>query len=237
MAILQFLGSVLAFLALGVLTLAAPVYADTPNSPTASMFNLPQLQGQATVTMTVKGKPILIELDGNDAPITSGNFADLVQRGVYDGLMFHRVIRTPQPFVVQGGDPQSKNPQIPASQLGTGGFVDPSTGEVRYIPLEIKPLGAAAPLYNQTFEQAGITVPPVLRNTRGAIAMARSAAPDSASSQFYIALADLPFLDGNYAVFGHVSAGMEVVDEIQQGDRIDTARLSAGSANLHEPNS
>jgi peptidyl-prolyl cis-trans isomerase B (cyclophilin B) len=62
--------------------------------------------------------------------------------------------------------------------------------------------------------------------------MARSQAPDSASSQFYITLADLPFLDGNYAVFGYVSQGMEVVDTIQQGDRIESARVVKGLEQL-----
>jgi peptidyl-prolyl cis-trans isomerase B (cyclophilin B) len=62
--------------------------------------------------------------------------------------------------------------------------------------------------------------------------MARSQFPDSASSQFYFTLADLGFLDGQYAVFGYVTRGMDVVDEIQQGDRIETARVTAGLENL-----
>jgi peptidyl-prolyl cis-trans isomerase B (cyclophilin B) len=62
--------------------------------------------------------------------------------------------------------------------------------------------------------------------------MARSSLPDSASSQFYIALADLPFLDGDYAVFGYVTKGMEVVDKIQQGDRIESAKVTKGAENL-----
>jgi peptidyl-prolyl cis-trans isomerase B (cyclophilin B) len=62
--------------------------------------------------------------------------------------------------------------------------------------------------------------------------MARSALPDSASSQFYIALDDLTFLDGSYAVFGSVTSGMEVVDQIQQGDRITSAKVTAGLENL-----
>lgn len=62
--------------------------------------------------------------------------------------------------------------------------------------------------------------------------MARSNLPDSASAQFYIALTDLDFLDGNYAVFGYVTSGMEVVDQIQQGDRITSARVVSGLENL-----
>ena len=56
--------------------------------------------------------------------------------------------------------------------------------------------------------------------------MARSQEPDSASAQFYVALRPLPELDGRYAVFGRVVDGMEVVDAIQQGDRIIKAELA-----------
>lgn len=187
------------------------------------MAEVQPLSGNAIVVMMVKNQPIAIEVNGTDAPITAGNFVDLVERGIYEGVMFHRVIREPDPFVVQGGDPQSRNTSIPASQLGTGGFVDPDTNEVRTIPLEIKPQGAAQPVYNQT-----ITQQPQLSHTRGVIAMARATALDSASSQFYFALADLPSLNGDYAVFGTVRQGLDIVDQIQQGDRISTAKVVQG---------
>lgn len=193
--------------------------------------NIPRLEEKATVVMRVKGQPITIEVDGTNAPVTAGNFVDLVRQGVYDGLVFHRVVREPQPFVVQGGDPQSKDPNFNGS-LGTGGFVDPTTGQERYIPLEIKPEGAQSPVYSKTFQMANVSRPPELQHKRGAVAMARSQAPDSASSQFYFALADLQFLDGNYAVFGYVTEGMDVVDKIEQGDRIESAQVTKGLENL-----
>jgi len=211
-------------------TQTTPVTAIAASNP--KMKDLPVLEGNATVVMTVKGSPITIEVDGKDAPITAGNFVDLVQRGVYDGLVFHRVVRSPQPFVVQGGDPQSKNPNFPQQQLGRGGFNDPKTGQSRYIPLEIKPKGADSPVYSKTLKSSGVSASPVLQHTRGAVAMARSQQPDSASSQFYIALADLPFLDGDYAVFGKVTQGMDAVDKIQQGDRIESAKVTQGVENL-----
>jgi len=222
---------------------SAPVAPSTPEvpldsgvTPTSTLdptsLGLPVLTGPATVELVVKGSPIVIEVDGSQAPITAGNFIDLVNRGVYNGLAFHRVVRDPQPFVVQGGDPQSQDLNFPAQQLGTGSFIDPETKMPRYIPLEIKPTGADQPVYGQTLEEAKVTDPPALSHRRGAIAMARSQAPDSASSQFYITLADLPFLDGNYAVFGYVSQGMEVVDTIQQGDRIESARVVKGLEQL-----
>lgn len=199
--------------------------------------NLPRLEGKATVVLTVKDSPITIEVDGTNAPITAGNFVDLVERGFYDGVVFHRVVCEPQPFVVQGGDPQGKDPNVPVERLGTGSFTDPKTGQPRYIPLEIKPKDAEAPIYSKTLEQAGIAAPPELPHTRGAVAMARSSMTDSASSQFYIALSDLSFLDGNYAVFGYVKNGMDVVDTIQVGDRIESAEVTQGLENLKRPES
>ena len=52
-----------------------------------------------------------MELDGDSSPVTSGNFLDLVNKGVYERTVFHRIIKTPFPFVIQGGDPLSKDPK------------------------------------------------------------------------------------------------------------------------------
>ncbi len=208
----------------------SPSLQSTPtNTAQADILNMakyvPRLEGKATVEMTVNGSPITIELDGDNAPITAGNFVDLVERGFYNGLTFHRVVTTPQPFVAQGGDPNG---------TGTGGFIDPATKKLRSIPLEIKLQGEETPIYSKNIgQQAGFSSPPVVLNhQRGAIAMARSQMPDSASSQFYFALSELDFLDGDYAVFGYVTKGMEVVDSIKQGDRIQSAKVVSGLENL-----
>lgn len=70
----------------------------------------------------------------------------------------------------------------------------------------------------------GWTIPletgPELKNVRGAVAMARSSDPNSAGSQFYILKKDMPSLDGQYAVFGKVVEGMDIVDQIQPGDKM-----------------
>ncbi len=202
------------------------------NSEAAKLYpNLPRLEGKATVVITVKGTPITLEIDGTNAPISAGNFVELVDKKFYDGLVFHRVVRQPQPFVVQGGDPQGRDPNVSIESLGGGGYVDPATKQERSIPLEIKANNGKM-VYGKTFDMANMTDKPKLPHMRGALAMARSAYPDSASSQFYITLADLSFLDGNYAVFGSVKEGMDTVDKIQQGDRIDSARVTQGIENL-----
>jgi peptidyl-prolyl cis-trans isomerase B (cyclophilin B) len=211
--------------------------ASSPAATTGKVVNidavrkqfpgLPTLSSKATVQLTVKGQPITIELDGENAPISAGNFVELVQKKFYDGLVFHRVVREPSPFVVQGGDPAGKDPNVPLDKLGSGGYIDPTTNQERRIPLEIRSSEGNA-LYGNTFSMAeqfrGKS--PKLKHTRGAVAMARSQNPNSGSSQFYITLADQGFLDGEYAVFGYVKEGMEVVDKIQQGDRIESIRVT-----------
>lgn len=65
-----------------------------------------------------------------------------------------------------------------------------------------------------------------LKHVKGALAMARTNDPNSATSQFYITLAETPFLDGNYAVFGKVINGIEVVEQLKVGDKMSKVSIS-----------
>lgn len=186
------------------------------------------LKGRAVVELKTSKGDVQLSLDGDAAPLTAGNFVDLVRRGLYNGTVFHRVVREPIPFVVQGGDPQSADPKVAPDQLGTGSFIDPGSGQPRLIPLELFLEGEASPRYGQIAAGPGQQSKLKLLHQRGALAMARSEDPNSASAQFYIALRALPELDGRYAVFGRVTAGMDVVDRIAQGDRLISARLVQG---------
>ena len=196
--------------------------ANPQNSLEAALAKFVQLKGTATVELKLKSGTVKIELDGNSAPLTAGNFADLVKRGLYNGLTFHRVVKDPTPFVVQGGDPLG---------TGMGNFVDPATSQPRYVPLEILPDGAKQPVYGEVL---GSTQKPKLRHNKGAIAMARSQSPNSASCQFYFALDDIYFLDGSYAVFGYVTEGMDLIEKIQVGDRIESITITKGEENLKQ---
>jgi peptidyl-prolyl cis-trans isomerase B (cyclophilin B) len=186
---------------------------------------IPCLRGTAVVALETERGSVVLQLMGKDAPLTAGNFADLVKRGVYNGTVFHRVIRSPLPFVVQGGDPGTVDPKVPVSAYGTGNFIDPATGEARFIPLEFKLESSGELVYGQELSASSLLKKPSLTHDRGSVAMARSSDPNSASSQFYIALKPLPELDGRYAVFGKVIRGMDVVDRLQQGDRLIRAKL------------
>lgn len=204
---------------------SSPTPSASPQNPeeAAALAKFVQLKGSATVELKLKSGTVKIELDGNSAPVTAGNFADLVKRGLYNGLNFHRVVNSPTPFVAQGGDPLGN---------GTGNFVDPATSQPRYIPLEILPEVAKKPVYGEILAP---TQKPKLRHSKGAIAMARSQSPNSASCQFYFALDDIYFLDGSYAVFGYVTEGMELVEKIQVGDRIESIVITKGEENLKQP--
>ena len=125
------------------------------------------------------GKVIRLELDPETAPITVENFLDLVKKGFYNGLTFHRIISG---FMIQGGDPDGN---------GMGGPGYSIKGE---------------------FKSNGVDNP--LKHEKGVISMARSMDPNSAGSQFFIMHEAAPHLDGQYAAFGKVIEGLDVVDEI-----------------------
>jgi len=204
---------------------ATPVAADAPpavKTPVATpspepelIRGLPKYTQKAVVDLNTSKGLIVLEVDGVNAPVSAGNFLDLVKRNFYDGLTFHRVVPG---FVIQGGDPLGN---------GEGGFKDPLTGKERTIPLEIKLEDAKEPLYGKTLDPNLGNLPPVLKHSKGALAWARSNDPNSASSQFYITLADTSFLNGKYAVFGKVLKGQEVVEKIVQGDKILKATIEA----------
>jgi cyclophilin family peptidyl-prolyl cis-trans isomerase len=151
------------------------------------------MANRKAVIKTDKGE-ITIELYEDKAPATAGNFIDLIERGFYNGLTFHRY----EPgFVIQGGCPRG---------TGTGGFTDPSTGRERRIKLEVSP--------------------ELKHGEAGAVAMARSNDPNSASCQFYITLGPAAFLDMNYAVFGRVTDGLDVVKQLRAGDKMTNITLA-----------
>ncbi len=122
---------------------------------------------------------IKAELYPDVAPVTVKNFVDLIKKGFYNGLTFHRVI---EGFMIQGGCPKGN---------GTGGPGYCIKGEFR-----------ANGVKND------------LKHERGVLSMARAMNPDSAGSQFFIMHETSPHLDGQYAAFGKVTDGMDVVDRI-----------------------
>lgn len=134
------------------------------------------------------GDIIKVELYPEIAPNTVNNFISLVNKGFYNGLKFHRVIRG---FMIQGGDPE-----------GTG-------------------MGGPGYSIKGEFNSNGFKND--LKHEEGVLSMARAMSPDSAGSQFFIMHKKSPHLDGQYAAFGKVIEGMDVVNKIAatKTDRMD----------------
>lgn len=136
------------------------------------------------VTITMENGDVMkAELYPEIAPNTVHNFISLIQKGFYNGTIFHRVIPG---FMLQGGDPDG-------SGMGGPGYA--IRGEFR----------------SNGFQND-------LKHTEGVLSMARTMAPDSAGSQFFIMHKDAPHLDGEYAAFGRITEGMDVVDKIANGE-------------------
>jgi peptidyl-prolyl cis-trans isomerase B (cyclophilin B) len=128
--------------------------------------------GFHAVVETAAGE-IELEFFPDQAPRTVANFLALAERGFYDGLTFHRIVKG---FMIQGGDPKGD---------GSG-----TTG--RFLP----------------FEKTGV------KHERGVISMARQRDFDTASCQFFLVQKAAPFCDGNYAAFGRIVRGLDVLDQL-----------------------
>ena len=139
------------------------------------------------------------ELYEKDAPKTVANFEKLANSGFYDGTKFHRVISD---FVVQGGDPLSRDLPAGDQRVGTGG-----------------------PGYKIKCETAGNP----RKHEVGALSMAH-AGKNTGGSQFFIVLSEqnTKHLNGVHTVFGKVIEGLDVVPKISQNDTVSKARVSSG---------
>lgn len=143
------------------------------------------------VLETSKGT-IEVELYASQTPVTVANFVNLIQRGFYNGVKFHRVIPN---FMVQGGDP-----------TGTG---------------------RGGPGYQ--FEDEIVSS---LKHSGPGILSMANAGPNTNGSQFFITHVKTDWLDGKHTVFGRVLKGQDVVDAIQQGDSIKSAKVEGDTKGL-----
>jgi cyclophilin family peptidyl-prolyl cis-trans isomerase len=177
-------------------------------------------------------------IDGYAAPVTGGNFVDLVQKGFYNNMDIQRS----DGFVVQTGDPAGEAEGYvgtPSKSVGAG-----KLGE-RLIPLEIFPLGDKGPFYETSIEDEGrggeATVLPF--SAYGAMGWAREEYDaNSGSSQFFWLLFDSDLtpagknvLDGRYPVFGYVVEGSDFLRDMKEGDIIVSAKVTEGIENLQQP--
>ena len=161
---------------LAVLLSSAVFAAEEKKDEKTSM----NTSNEVAVIKTSEGE-MVVQFWADAAPSTIENFKKLARSGFYDGTIFHRIVKG---FMIQGGDPNSKDP-AKESSYGQG---DPG--------YKIK-----AEFNDHSHE-------------RGVISMARGPAPDSAGSQFFICLGPVPRLDGQYTTFGKLIKGADVLEKI-----------------------
>ena len=194
-------------LAAGATAGAAPQKKAPPRKKETKVAKPRDYAKTLAVLKTSQGE-MTIRFFADKAPGHVKNFVDLAEKGAYDGTLFHRVIPD---FMIQGGDPLTKDPNVPPVRYGTGGATD-SKGT----PLNVK----------QEFNDVS--------HKRGIVSMARAADPDSASSQFFVVVKDSPFLDRQYTVFGEVVKGMEIADKIVTESNPDLADRSGGRPRAYQ---
>ncbi len=179
---------------------------ESEKKPLGELKNLPADGDDVVVLETGKGQ-VVIMLYPDRAPITVDNFKNLAKEGFYNGTRFHRCIAG---FMVQGGDPNSKD--LTKSEVwGMGGNV--VNGMEKNLPNEVNDI----------------------RHKRRILSMANSGSPETASSQFFIVQQDSAHLDGGYTAFGKVIKGMDIVDLIvTTGDAGDNGKVDPKNAVLLE---
>ena len=154
------------------------------------LFIKPTLAKEDTMILKLKDGNVLIELFNDKAPNHVKRFKQLSKEKKYDGVVFHRVI---DGFMAQTGDVEYGNSKLETYDIGRAG-----TGGSEYPDLKAE------------FSN--------IPHVRGTLSMARSSAPNSANSQFFICFKASPSLDRQYTVFGKVIQGMEFVDLIKRGE-------------------
>ncbi len=168
------------------------------------------------VRLTTDAGEILLELSPDLAPRHVDNFVHFCRTGFYEGTTFHRVIPG---FMIQCGDPNSRDDNRGNDGQGWPTWADVLDPEELAMLDEVRGMLAAkgyAGLDDRAMLKAEFNS---TRHVRGMLSMARAQGDDSAGSQFFICVADLPQLDGKYTVFGRVVSGFDTVDAIVSVDR------------------
>jgi len=161
-------------------TPSAGAPTTTKAAPQKGAMDKPAAKKEVAVLKTNMGT-IVFEFLPDVAPKMVDNFRDLAKTGFYNGTTFHRVING---FMIQGGDPMSKDSDPTNDGTGDGPRKMPAEFTTKY------------------------------SHSRGMVSTARGNDPNSGSCQFFIVQKDSTFLDNKYTLFGRVLEGMDVVDAI-----------------------
>jgi len=193
-------------------------------------------QAQFDIQGTLYDRAVLkMVVDGYTAPVNGGNFVDLVQRGLYNGMSIQRS----DGFVIQTGDTAPDG-----GPKAIHGFKN-DDGSERKIPLEVYAIEDAKPTYEITLEDDGrpLSQPKLPFSVYGTVATARSEDDaNDASSQFFFLLFDPELttagrnlMDGRFSTFGYIIDGNILLQNIEVGDIIIDAKVTDGIENLVLP--
>lgn len=186
---------------------------------------------------TPLGKQVTVSatLDGYSAPLTAGNFVDIVRKGYYNNTS---ILASQRGFFAQLGEREDDDIE---------GFKDPKSGRRRQIPMEILVDGDPAPSYGGTLDELGIgdLQPALPISAYGAMAMVHSVEDSNdASSQFYFFLLDPTSyqarsfggsaLTGSVSTFGYAGKGREYLAQLEPGDKVISVTLISGEENFKE---
>jgi len=229
-------------------TQAAPKASGLPTplpTPTEAEWRTPDPQ-DVLVIDTTKGR-IIVEMSPLATPLTVARIRTLTRAGLYNGRGFFRVIDN---FMDQTGDPQdngtggSKEPNLPPEFTFRRGADTPLAAVSKEGGVETGLIGAF-PVASQTLDLALLTVDQKVNAwgmfCPGVVGMARSDAPDSANSQFFLMRATTASLDQKYTAFGRAIAGFDVIRAIKVGepptdpDRMTTVRILADIPVAEQP--
>jgi peptidyl-prolyl cis-trans isomerase B (cyclophilin B) len=184
--------------------------------------------GQVNAQKSKKVKEVLIEFETtegvmlvklyNQTPLHRDNMVKLVKEGYYDGLLFHRVIKS---FMIQGGDPDSKNAKS-GQMLGQGGPGYTVPAEIIDSLIHKKGAMAAARMgdqVNPTKASSGsqfyiVQGRPFNENELNSMSARSGIKYNDAQKELYATLGGVPHLDGGYTVFGELVTGFDVLDKI-----------------------
>ena len=193
---------------------------------TLSLGLLGSLNAQAAdpqfVRLQTEEGNILLVMYPELAPNHVGNFTHLARTGFYDGSRFHRIVPG---FVIQGGDPNSKDNDPRNDGMGGPTLADILGPEeaalVEQLNAKLEAKGYA-PIQGEARLKAEFSS--TSHHLRGSLSMARSRDIDSAGSQFFVCVDKTAQLDGQYTIFGHVVMGMDVADTIVSAEQNPAGR-------------
>lgn len=169
------------------------------------------------VRIETSAGPILVAMNPELAPNHVANFTRLARTGYYNGTYFHRVIPN---FMIQGGDPNTKDANRANDGMGGPKFTDLfSAQELATAESKAAALKARGYVEFQGGPCLKAEFSETAKHVRGTLSMARTNIPDTAGSQFFICVTETPFLDGQYTIFGHVVTGLDAVDKIVNAPR------------------